>query len=360
MADFDFSEKDLNPDLPKIGWVCTYTPEEVIHAAGFHPFRILEETPSTKLADTYLHYNLCPYVRSCLDFGLKGEDPSLKGIVIVHSCDAMRGLYHSWQHYVSATPFVHFMNVPKDTASLALEYFTEEVQKLRAALETHFKRTIEDSALWKAIDLYNESRSLMTELYRLRKNPEFQIKGTTVFKVIQASQKMSKESFNKKLKSFLEEIKSQREKTSLSQGPRIMIVGSLLANSQIIEIVEETGASVVCDDLCSGSRYFEGNVKKGDDPIKALSARYLLKAPCARMRNTELRLKRGKKLVEDFQINGIIYQTVKFCDNHLYDYPLYQEFFQDAGLPVLQIEEDFVGGNRGQIRTRIEAFIEML
>jgi len=360
MVDIDFSEKDLNPDLPKIGWVCTYTPEEVIHAAGFHPFRILEEESSTKLADTYLHHNLCPYSRSCLDFGLKTEDPTFKGIVIVHSCDAMRGLYHCWQHYVSATPFVHFMNVPKDTGPLALEYFTQEVQKLKTDLESHFGRKIEDSVLWGAIDLYNESRSLMAELYELRKSPVLQIKGTAVFKVIRASQKMSKESFNKKLKSFLEEIKNQKEKMSLPQGPRIMIVGSLLANSQIIELVEEAGASVVCDDLCSGSRYFEGNVEKGDDPIKAISSRYLLKAPCARMKNTELRLERGKKLVEDFQVNGIIYQTVKFCDNHLYDYPLYHEFFQDAGLPVLQIEEDFVGGNRGQIRTRIEAFIEML
>jgi len=360
MVDIEFSENDLNPDLPKIGWVCTYTPEEVILAAGFLPFRILEEIPSTKRADTYLHYNLCPYARSCLDFGLKAEDPTLRGIVIVHSCDAMRGLYHNWQHYVSATPFVHFMNVPKNSGSLALEYFTQEVQKLKAALETHINRTIEDSALWEAIDLYNASRSLMAELYELRKSPELQIKGTTVFKVIQASQKMPRESFNQKLKSLLEEIKNQETKTSLPQGPRIMIVGSLLSGSQIIELVEDAGASVVCDDLCSGSRYFEGNVEKGDDPIKAISSRYLLKAPCARMKNTGLRLERAKKLAEDFQVQGIIYQTVKFCDNHLYDYPLYHEFFQDAGLPVLQIEEDFVGGNRGQMRTRVEAFIEML
>jgi bzd-type benzoyl-CoA reductase N subunit len=360
MVDTEFSEKDLDPDLPKIGWVCTYTPEEVIHAAGFHPFRILEEESSTKLADTYLHHNLCPYARSCLDFGLKAEDSTLKGMVIIHSCDAMRGLYHSWQHYVSATPFVHFMNVPKDTGPLALEYFTQEVQKLRTALETHFNKKIEDSTLWEVIDLYNESRTLMMELNELRKNPELHIKGTTVFKVAQASQKMPKEAFNKKLKSFLEEIKNQKEKKSLSKGPRIMIVGSLLANSQIIEVAEDAGASVVCDDLCSGSRYFERNVEKGEDPIKAISSRYLLKAPCARMKNTELRLERGKKLIEDFQVDGIIYQTVKFCDNHLYDYPLYHEFFQNAGLPVLQIEEDFAGGNRGQIRTRIEAFVEML
>jgi bzd-type benzoyl-CoA reductase N subunit len=360
MVDISFSEKELNPELPKIGWVCTYTPEEVIQAAGFHPFRILEESPSTKRADPYLHHNLCPYVRSCLDFGLKAEDQNLKGIVIAHSCDAMRGLYNSWKHYVSSTPFVHFLNVPKDSSPLAIDYFTKEVEKLKEALENYSGRKIDDSALWSTIDLYNESRDLLRELYELRKMPGLPIKGTDVFKIIQASQKMPKERFNKKLKSYMREVKNQERKIPQESGPRIMIVGSLLVNSQVIEVVERAGADVVCDDMCSGSRYIEGNVEKGDDPLKALSSRYLLKSPCARMKNTELRLKKGAKLIEDFQVDGIIYQTVKFCDNHLYDFPVYQEFFQDADVPLLQIEEDFIGGNIGQIRTRIEAFIEML
>ena len=231
---------------------------------------------------------------------------------------------------------------------------------LKDALENYSGRKIEDSDLWNVIDLYNESRDLLKELYELRKMPGFQIKGTAVFKIIQASQKIPREYFNKKLRSFVREVKNQEEKRSQETGPRIMIVGSLLANSQIIEIVEEAGAAVVCDDMCSGSRYFEGNVVKGNDVIKALSSRYLLKSPCARMKNTELRLEKGMKRLDDYKVDGIIYQTLKFCDNHLYDYPVYQEFFQDADVPLLQIEEDFVGGNIGQIRTRIEAFIEML
>ncbi|NIM58638.1 MAG: hypothetical protein GTN76_04980, partial [Candidatus Aenigmarchaeota archaeon] len=270
MVDIDFTPEDLDPNLPKIGWVCTYTPEEVIHAAGFHPFRILEENPSTKLADTYLHHNLCPYARSCLDFGLKGKDRNLKGIVVAHSCDAMRGFFQSWQHYVSSTPFVHFMNVPKDSSSLALEYFAKEVQKLRSALETYSGRKIEDSALWEAIDLFNETRYLLRELYALRKNPDLALKGKTVYRIIKASQKMPKKGFNQKLKNYIAEVKRKRGKTSEVKGPRIMIVGSLLANSQLVDVIEEAGALVVYDDLCSGSRYFEGNIEKEGDPIQAI------------------------------------------------------------------------------------------
>ncbi len=360
MVDIDFTPQDFDSDLPKIGWICTYTPEEVIFAAGFHPFRILEENPSTKLADTYLHHNLCPYARSCLDFGLKGEDKNLKGIVIAHSCDAMRGLFQSWQHYVSSTPFVHFMNVPKDTSSLALEYFTQEVQELRHALEAYSGRKIEDSALWEAVDLFNLSRDLLRELNALRKDSDVFLRGRTVYKIIQASQKMPKKDFNQKLKNYIAEVKREKGKTSPANGPRIMIVGSLLANAQLVDVIEEAGARVVCDDLCSGSRYFEGDIEKEGEPIRAISKRYLLKAPCARMKNTKQRLERGKKLVEGCQVDGIIYQTVKFCDNHLYDFPICREYFEKEDVPVLQIEEDFMGGNIGQIKTRVEAFIEML
>ena len=360
MADIDFAPEDLDPDLPKIGWVCTYTPEEVIQAAGFHPFRILEDNPSTRLADTYLHHNLCPYARSCLDFGLKGENRNLKGIVVAHSCDAMRGLFQSWQHYVSSTPFVHFLNVPKDSGPLALDFFTQEVQKLRHALEAYSGSQIEDSALREAVDLFNASRDLLRELSALRKDPGLPLRGKTFYRIIQASQKMPKKDFNQRLKNFIEEIKKERDKTSQSRGPRIMIVGSLLANSQLVDVIEEAGARVVCDDLCSGNRYFEGNIEKSGNPIKAISERYLLKAPCARMKNTRQRLERGKKLVEDCQVDGIIYQTVKFCDNHLYDFPIFREYFEKENVAILQIEEDFSGGNIGQIKTRVEAFIEML
>ena len=360
MVEIDFTPDDSLPQRPKMGWVCTYTPEEVLYAAGFHPFRILEENPSTKLADAYLHHNLCPYARSCLDFGLKAQDQDLKGIVIAHSCNAMRSLYESWTHYVTSTSFVHFLNVPKDSGPLALEYFTREVQMLRSTLETFIGRKIEDTSLWEAVDIFNESRSLMEELNGLRKKPQFSIKGTVVYKIIRARQRMPSKSFNTQLRSLLEKIKGQNENAAQMQGPRIMIVGSLIARPQIIEVIEEAGASVVCDDMCSGSRDFEGLIEKGDDPIESISKRYLLKPPCARMKNTHQRLERAKKLLEDCQVDGIIYQTVKFCDNHLYDYPLYQDFFQEKGIPILQIEEDFIGGNIGQVRTRIEAFVEML
>ncbi|NIM90613.1 MAG: hypothetical protein GTO17_06655 [Candidatus Aminicenantes bacterium] len=359
-TEVDFDSQINNSKLLSIGWLCTYTPEEVIYAAGFHPFRLLEDTPSTKLADTYLHYNLCPYVRSCLDFGLRKENQLLKGIIIVNSCDAMRGLYNIWSRYLSAETFVHFMELPKVATSLAVDYFKKEIQKLINSLEKHFGRRIKESALYEAVGIYNESRDLMSELYELRKDQSLPLNGTLVSRVVRAGQIIPKKTFNQKLKKLIAEIKTTRARADQPEKPRIMIVGSLLYNSQLIETVEEAGAVVVCDDLCTGSRYFEGRIEDRDNLVEALSRHYLLKTPCARMKDTSLRLEAGRKRVEEYRVDGVIYQTLKFCDNHLYDYPVYQEFFKKLDVPILQIENDFVGGNLGQIKTRIEAFIEML
>ncbi|MFQ6110176.1 MAG: 2-hydroxyacyl-CoA dehydratase subunit D [Candidatus Aminicenantales bacterium] len=360
MFEFEFSPMDLESSLPSVGWLCTYTPEEIIYAAGFHPFRLKQNPPSIKMADAYLHSNLCPYVRSCLESGLRSEYPQLKGIVLVNSCDAMRSLYHVWRRYLSSSSFVHLMHLPRITSCSAVEFFKKEIQKLIEFLETQSGREIEESQIVEAVDVFNESRDLMQELLELKKDPCFPLTGSTVYRIVEAGQKAPKRVFNTKLKELIEEIKKQRSDSNPFGGPRIMISGSLLPNHQMIEIIESAGARVVCDDLCYGSRYFEGNVAKTDDLLMAISTHYLKKAPCARMKQTDFRLERAGRLAEAYRVDGVIYIILKFCDNHHYDFPFYREYFQARDIPVLQIEEDFLGGNTGQMRTRVEAFIEML
>jgi benzoyl-CoA reductase/2-hydroxyglutaryl-CoA dehydratase subunit BcrC/BadD/HgdB len=139
-----------------------------------------------------------------------------------------------------------------------------------------------------------------------------------------------------------------------------MLIGSLFSDLNFVDMIEDLGGFVACDDLCCGSRYYESRVNASDDPIEALSLCYLQKPPCPQMKTTKERLTRAQGLIEENKIDGIIYKTIKFCDNHLYDFPAYAEHFHENGIPILQIEDDFKGGNQGQIRTRVEAFIEML
>jgi benzoyl-CoA reductase/2-hydroxyglutaryl-CoA dehydratase subunit BcrC/BadD/HgdB len=355
-----FTKDTFDPEIPSIGWTCTYTPEEVISAGGFQPVRIAESTPSTKLADVYFHSNLCPYARSCLDFGLKNKSKILKGIVIAHSCNAMRIFYHYWSQKVAQGSFVHFLNVPRKTDAAAVDYFAKEIHKLKSAMEAFFEISIGEKVLSEAIDVYNKTRDMMTEVYAMRKEKSLPLKATQLFRVIQAGQRMSRRKFNNILEGLIEEIKNQKKKASSIRQPRILITGSLLSSPQLLEIVENAGADVVYEDLCTGSRYFDGRVEKETDLIRSLALHYLKKSPCPRMKDTDLRLGKIRERIQEFAVDGLIYNTVKFCDNHLYDFPVFKETLEDSGIPVLQIEDDFTGGNIGQIRTRVEAFVERL
>lgn len=209
MVKWDFREQMLPPEFKWVGWVCTYTPEEVIYAAGFQTFRLVDSSPSTKLADSYLHHNLCPYARSCLDFGLRMDNRSVKGMVIVNSCDAMRSLYHTWKRYVGQSSFVHFMNVPRVTGSLALKYFKLEIQKLMAALEGYGGRRIKESDIAEAIEIFNESRSLLRELYEMKKSGHPRLTGVLLYRILRESQRRPKQEFNRDLKRFITELKKE-------------------------------------------------------------------------------------------------------------------------------------------------------
>ncbi len=359
MGGDEFNSEKKFIERPKIGWFCTYTPEELIFAAGFHPFRIREEISATKFADTYIHHNICPFVRRSLEYGFQNKDPKFLGVVITNSCDAMRCLYHNWKKYLPSTSFIHFLHVPRIRNSLAVEYFTKEIMGLKRALEDYSGRRIEESSLHSALRTYQESRELLKKLYDLRREERIDLDGVTFYRIMKESQEMPKAEFNPSLKNLIEKA-SENQKREIKKRPRVMIVGSLLRSERVIEIIEGAGAKVVVDDLCFGRRYFEFNVEESDDLLTSLSKGYLSKVPCARMKDSHLRLMESERLVEEYRVEGIIYLTLKFCDNHLYDYPLFRDYFQRKGIPFLQIEDDFKGENVGQLRTRIEAFLEVI
>ena len=111
----DIGLSALTKDKPLIGWVCSYTPEEIIMAAGCQPFRLSGSGEPVKQADAYLHANLCPYVRGVFDQALEGAY-QLDGVVFVNSCDAMRRLYDVFRLYLK--PHFSFMlDLPRSESS---------------------------------------------------------------------------------------------------------------------------------------------------------------------------------------------------------------------------------------------------
>ena len=147
------------------GWLCTYVPEEVLHAAGILPVRITGYSQETELEDgnAYLYINNCSFSRSCLQMGLRGEYGFLDGVVGGSTCDGARRLFDLWRYYID-TPFQHVLTVPRKQTPRAHELYHDQVNRFKQHLEEFLDVQITDEELLHSIGLYNESRALLASL----------------------------------------------------------------------------------------------------------------------------------------------------------------------------------------------------
>jgi bzd-type benzoyl-CoA reductase N subunit len=343
------------------GWLCTYVPEEVIHAAGVLPVRITGYSQETELEDgnAYLYINNCSFSRSCLQMGIRGEYGFLDGVVGGSTCDGARRLFDLWRYYIK-TPFHHVLTVPRKHTQRAHDLYHDQVKQFKQHLEEFLDVQITDEKLLHSIDLYNESRALLASLYELRKLPEPPITGAETMEVLNASFRMPKELFNEWLRSLLDElVKSNNTHKSRA---RLMIVGSVMNNPEFVQSIEEQGGLVVIDELCTSTRYWSDPVVLDPDktPLEAISQRYLSNFPCARMVPSDERFDRILELARDFKVDGVISQIIRYCVPYAHDLPLLTDRLKTQGIPTLSLDVEYGTSGSGQIQTRVQAFLEML
>ncbi|MFH1003701.1 MAG: 2-hydroxyacyl-CoA dehydratase family protein [Chloroflexota bacterium] len=343
------------------GWLCTYVPEEIIHAAGILPVRITGYSEEMELdeGNTYLYVNSCSFSRSCFQLAIRGEYAFLDGVVGGSTCDGVRRLFDLWRHYIG-TPFNHIFSVPRKTTGRAHELYYQQVVQFRQHLEEFLGCRITDEAIINSIGVFNRTRELLRRLYELRKRPAPPITGAETLEVLNASVRMPKERFNQWLEELLGELAaSGREHTGRA---RLMVSGSVLSNHRFIKAIEDQGGLVVADELCTSTRYWSDPVVMDGpaEPLKALSRRYLNNFPCARMFPAEDRFQRILTLCRDFNVEGNVSQVIRYCVPYAHDLPLLMERLKAAGVPTLALDVEYGTAGSGQIQTRVQAFLEML
>lgn len=342
------------------GWLCTYVPEEIIHAAGILPIRITGYAQETELDDgnAYLYINNCSFSRSCLQMGLRGEYDYLDGVVAGSTCDGARRLFDLWQYYIKV-PFHHIITVPRKYTERAHGLYYEQVAQFKEHLEQYLDTRITDEALLKSISVYNESREALKKLYQLRKLDKPPITGAETMEVLNASQRMAKEQFNQYLRELLDELAV----SGIEHGSRarLMVTGSVMNNPEFIRSIEELGGLVVTDELCTSTRYWSDPVVlDGRSPLEAVSRRYLNNFPCARMVPSDERFDRILQLARDYRVDGVISQIIRYCVPYAHDLPLITDRLKKAGIPTLALDVEYGTSGSGQISTRVQAFLEML
>jgi benzoyl-CoA reductase/2-hydroxyglutaryl-CoA dehydratase subunit BcrC/BadD/HgdB len=214
--------------------------------------------------------------------------------------------------------------------------------------------------LLESINLYNETRQLLKQLYEYRKRENPPITGTETMDVLNASFRMPKEIFNEWLRELLEEI--DESGNTHEYRARLMLVGSVLTNTEFIKAIEDQGGLVVADELCTSTRYWTDPVIVDDKrPLReAVARRYLDNFPCARMFPSDERFDRILEFARDYKVDGIISQVVRYCVPYCHDLPLLTRKLKEKGVPILALDVEYGTSGSGQIATRVQAFLEML
>lgn len=343
---------------PVLGYACSYTPEEIIYAGGILPVRVLGSLEPSKLADVYLPVNVCSFAKSCFNKALKGDYSLLDGYVVSNSCDNQNKIYDFWRHR-TAIHKMYFINTPHSATESALRFFCEELGRFREWLMKSFEVEISEENLKNAIKVFNENRRLLKRVYELRKQNPPLVSGSEALEIVLSSMMIPKDEHNKLLKALLDEIEGRKDPPK--EGVRLLVSGSVMGDSELLRLIESVGGSVVADDLCTGSRYFWDLVKEDGESLMAVAERYLRKVPCPFISSSEERFRRVREMAKLFDVEGVIIFCLKFCDVHSFDAPLLaEELREEKGLPVLCLEWEHSLSGVAQLRTRIEAFVEML
>ncbi len=356
---YGYLEK-LKADTGKemIGSTCVYTPEEIVLAAGAHPFRIFGESDNLSGADAHIQAYGCSMVRGMLEDGLSGKLGFLSGVVFPHTCDSIQRLSDIWRLNIKSLHFDVLLPVKLDSP-LSKSYFLKVLERFAKDLEKTLGVTITEEALHQALVLMNNMRRQLIKLYELQSEKPGLISGSDLSAIVKASMVMEKQQVIDLLEELLKVL--EKEPYTPEKIKRILISGSVCSHPEIHQMIENKGGVVVWDDLCSGSRYFEGIADETLAPLQAVSRRYTERYVCpAKHLGVEFQMENLKNLIKKHRVDGILFMLLKFCEPFSFDYPDIKKELEKMEIPFLLVEMDRHNEVDEQMRTRIDTMLEIL
>ena len=352
-----------------IGYLSALGPVEVLTAAGVVPIRLKGSVsdPITK-ADAYMETIVCPFIRNVFDSALKGRFNYLDGMVMPHQCDSTDKTNNGWR-YGLGLPYWHFLNVPHLTDDSSVEFFKSVLGVFIKSLERFTGREITAAALASAVAAHNENRRAMRALYSLRKPDPPLISGSEMMKVLVAAMSLPVEESTALIRNVTEEVTERPAPPNGRPGSRLMLIGDQIDDVAIPQIIEGAGARLVMDDLSIGGKIYRSDVDATPDPLTGIAERYLrkVKLPTTFVsegntyeENLEARFGHMKHCIKKFNINAVILFIYKYCDPYGFEVPSIKGFLESAGTPVLYLEDEYSTSTQGRVKTRVEAFLEMI
>ena len=348
----------LPKDRAPIGFFCPFVPEELIHAAGALPFRLMGTPIKMSHVQAHLPTNCCHLVKSSLESLLQGELPFLKGIVFSHTCDVMQGLADIWALQGRIPLQFNLMMPSRLDSELPRTFLKAEIERFKKFLESNVGG-ITPQSLNASIHLFNEIRRKLQEIYSHRPKWPTQISGSDFARIIRAGYLMDRQRYLQLLDDLLKAL--PEKKGGSGNLVPVFLAGNMTHSDSYFSLIEEAGAIIVQDDLCSGTRFLRLMVPEDVDPIEGLTDRYLTSFLCpTKYKGIHAHAETLLKEVQNSGAKGVIFLLYKYCETHFFDYPDLKQALESKGIPTLLLEVEDPSYSIGQLKTRIQAFVEML
>lgn len=350
------------------GTFCVYVPDELIFAANAIATGLCGGSQFwVPGGEKVLPTNTCPLIKASVGARLDRTCPFFRIADMYIGETTCDGKKKAWEILGEDVP-VHVMDLPQMKREKDIKAWAEEIKELKKVIEEFTGNKVTAESLSESIKLINNKRKALSRLYECRKADKVPISGRDALVISQIAFYDDPARFTQMTNKLCDELE-QRIKDGISvvkEGTkRILLTGTPLAvpNWKLHNIIETSGAVVVCEEMCTGTRYFENLVDETkttvDEQIDALANRYM-GINCACFTPNTGRIDDIIHLAKEYKVDGVIDVNLKFCS--LYDVEGYtvERALKEAGIPVMGIETDYTDNDAEQLRTRIGAFIEMI
>ncbi len=350
------------------GTFCVYVPDEVIFAADAIATGLCGGSQFwVPGGEKVLPTNTCPLIKASVGARLDRTCPFFRIADMYIGETTCDGKKKAWEILSEDVP-VHVMDLPQMKRVKDVKAWAEEIAALKDVVEKFTGNQVTPEKLAESIKLINNKRKALARLYECRKSETVPISGTDALVISQIAFYDDPARFAQMTNKLCDELEKRIAEgvSVVSAGTkRIMLTGTPLAipNWKLHNIVETSGAVVVCEEMCTGTRYFERYVDETketlEEQIDAIAERYM-GINCACFTPNHARIDDIIRLAKEYKVDGIIDVNLKFCN--LYDTEGYfvERALKEEGIPVLGIETDYTDSDAQQLRTRVSAFVEML
>jgi benzoyl-CoA reductase/2-hydroxyglutaryl-CoA dehydratase subunit BcrC/BadD/HgdB len=344
-----------------------FVPEEIIYASGAVPL-CLTHGGSSRPADAALSVVpqvICPFARAQIGERLLKENPYYRMIdmlVAPITCQHLKKVAQIWEYHGELEIFK--LGIPQQYGhDFEVEYYADRLKALKNRLQTFTGNEITDKGLGNAIELYNRMRGLLREISLLRRTSPSPVSALDFVKLNHASFYADPAFMVDVLGSIYQELKDKKPAAGAA-APRILLLGPNIGDGDytVLELVQAAGGEIVVEEMCEGIRYYWHDIENRGDLFQSLTGGYLVnRVPCAFMRNSaKKRLDFTLKLIKEFNVSGVIWYELLCCETYDSEAYFFAHRMGEHNIPVLILESDYSTAATGQLKTRIEAFVEIL